>query len=195
MISTECFLTSISLNIMKTPTTLKQVLLEETEKTYRVTENLFRKVENSELNWKPTMGKNWMTIGQLLMHCANDAYGKAVKGFINGDWGPAPTEKPDDQDAEHSLPMAEDLPFVDHVEQAIKILEDDKALAIRSINEVEEPDLLSKRIIAPWGTLEMSLFQQLLNMLAHLSQHKGQLFYYLKLMGKDVGTADLWGEV
>jgi len=29
-------------------------------------------------------------------------------------------------------------------------------------------------------------------MIAHLVQHKGQLFYYLKLMGKDVSTADLW---
>ena len=30
-------------------------------------------------------------------------------------------------------------------------------------------------------------------MIAHLAQHKGQLFYYLKLMGKDVKTDDLWG--
>lgn len=180
---------------METPTTLKKVLLEETEKIYRITENLFRRVENSELNWKPAMGKNWMTVGQLLMHCANDAYGKAVQGFIKGDWGPAPTEESGDHGAEYSLPMAEDLPAVDNVEQAIKILEEDKALAISCLHEVREADLLSKRMIAPWGVIEMSLFQQLLNMLAHLSQHKGQLFYYLKLMGKEVGTAELWGEV
>jgi uncharacterized damage-inducible protein DinB len=180
---------------METPTTLKQVLLEETEKTYAVAEKLFRKVDDSELDWKPLTGKNWMTLGQLLMHCANEGYGKAVQGFIKGDWGPAPTEEPDDQDAEHPLPMAEDLPYVAHVGEALKILEDDKALAIRCINEVEEADLLSKRITAPWGVLEMSLFQQLLNMLAHLAQHKGQLFYYLKLMGKEVDSVDLWGEI
>jgi hypothetical protein len=30
-------------------------------------------------------------------------------------------------------------------------------------------------------------------MLGHLTQHKGQLFYYLKLQGKPVNTGDLWG--
>jgi hypothetical protein len=27
----------------------------------------------------------------------------------------------------------------------------------------------------------------------HLAQHKGHLFYYLKLQGKPVHTGDLWG--
>jgi hypothetical protein len=31
-------------------------------------------------------------------------------------------------------------------------------------------------------------------MSVHLNQHKGQLFYYLKLMGEDVKTEDLWGK-
>jgi len=38
-----------------------------------------------------------------------------------------------------------------------------------------------------------SLFEHLLHMIAHTSQHKGQLFYYLKLMGKEGNTSDLWG--
>jgi len=33
----------------------------------------------------------------------------------------------------------------------------------------------------------------LLQMVRHLDQHKGQLFYYLKLQGEPVNTADLWG--
>jgi len=180
---------------METPLTLKQVLLEETKKTYVVTENLFRKVDNNELNWKPNTGKNWMTVGQLLMHCASGGCGKGVQGFLTGDWGPAGGEEPDDQEESNHLPQAEDLPYVDNVEQAIKILEGDKALAMSCISDAKEEDLLSKRLIAPWGGLEMSLFQHLLMMIAHLAQHKGQLFYYLKLMGKDVDSSDLWGEV
>jgi uncharacterized damage-inducible protein DinB len=180
---------------METPLTLKQVLLEETEKTYSVTENLFRKVDDSELNWKPQTGKNWMTLGQLLMHCANYGCGLGVKGFIKGDWGPAEGEETDDQEEDHHLPKAEDLPYVENVEEAIKILREDKAIAISCIGEAEEADLLSKRMIAPWGALEMSLFQHLLVMIGHLAQHKGQLFYYLKLMEKDVHTGDLWGEM
>jgi len=30
-------------------------------------------------------------------------------------------------------------------------------------------------------------------MVNHLNQHKGQLFYYLKLQGKAVNTMHLWG--
>jgi uncharacterized damage-inducible protein DinB len=33
----------------------------------------------------------------------------------------------------------------------------------------------------------------MLFMVEHLNQHKGQLFYYLKLQGKPVKTPDLWG--
>ena len=47
--------------------------------------------------------------------------------------------------------------------------------------------------MATWGGPEMCLFQRPLRMIAHLAQHKGQLFYYLKLMGKDVKTSDLRG--
>ena len=180
---------------MEKPVTLKQVLLEETEKTYVVTKKLFRNVDDSELSWKPSSGKNWMTLGQLLMHCADGGCGKGLQGFIKGNWGPAGGEEPADQEESHQLPQAEDLPHVDHVDQGIKMLEDDKKLALSCLNDVEEDDLLSKKLIAPWGVLEMSLFQHLLIMIAHLAQHKGQLFYYLKLMGKDVDSSDLWGEV
>lgn len=38
----------------------------------------------------------------------------------------------------------------------------------------------------------MTLFQQISHMIGHLGQHKGQLFYYLKLQGKDVNTMTLY---
>ncbi|MDE0394080.1 MAG: hypothetical protein OYK82_04805, partial [Gammaproteobacteria bacterium] len=37
-----------------------------------------------------------------------------------------------------------------------------------------------------------SLFQHCNGMIWHLAQHKGQLFYYLKLQGKPVNTMHLW---
>ena len=39
----------------------------------------------------------------------------------------------------------------------------------------------------------MVLGRQLLQMVQHLDRHKSQLFYYLKLQGKPVTTAELWG--
>lgn len=59
--------------------------------------------------------------------------------------------------------------------------------------EADEAKLLAKTFPAPWGGSKLSLFQHLLRMIAHLAQHKGQLFYYLKLMGQRLNTSDLWG--
>ena len=56
---------------MEAAMTLKQVLLEEAEATYSIAEKLFRLVADEELSWKPTTGRNWMSVGQLLMHCAS----------------------------------------------------------------------------------------------------------------------------
>jgi hypothetical protein len=41
--------------------------------------------------------------------------------------------------------------------------------------------------------VKLGLGRYLLQMVQHLDRHKGQLFYYLKLQGKPVNTADLWG--
>ncbi len=176
-----------------TTTTLKQVLLQQANTTYDITEKLISQVSDGQLCWVPTTGKNWMTAGQLLMHCASFGCGKAVQGFVRGDWGlPETSEVTGHNDIQH-VPPTDALPTVDTVEEALELLADDRRLAVQCISEVEESDLLAKRCVAPWGGPEISLFQQLTLMIEHLSQHKGQLFYYLKLMGKDVNTSDLWG--
>lgn len=173
--------------------TLKQVLIEEAEVIYAVTKRLFQRVDVTELSWKPTSGKNWMTVGQLLMHCASFGCGKAIKGFVRGDWGMPENVRPEDLTPEQQVPPLAALPSVESVVEALELLEDDRSLTVHCIQDVDEAELLSRRLIAPWGGPEASLFQQLLLMIEHLAQHKGQLFYYLKLMGKELNTSDLWG--
>jgi len=169
--------------------TLTEILLAEAEANYGITERLIRRVGDDELNWTPGTGKNWMTMGQLLMHLASFGCGKAVRGFVTGDWG-ATSE--DSTEPDH-IPPAEALPSVDTVRQALELLAADRTVTMDSIKAAGETDLLGRRVTAPWGGPELTLLQQLLQMIAHLAQHKGQLFYYLKLMGKDVNTGDLWG--
>jgi uncharacterized damage-inducible protein DinB len=178
---------------MKACTTLKEVLIEEAQTTYTITEKLFQHVTNDDLSWKPATGNRWMTLGQLLMHCSNFGCGRAIQGFVRGDWGVPEGVKPENLDAIQHVPPPSALPTVESVEQALGFLADDRILALRCINETEESELLAKRLTAPWGGSERSLFQHLLLMIAHLAQHKGQLFYYLKLMGNDLTTSDLWG--
>jgi len=169
--------------------TLTQVLIAEAEANYTIAERLFRRVSDDELSWTPPTGESWMTVGQLLMHCARFGCGEAIRGFVTGDWGP----ESDDSTGRDHVPPAEALPTVESVGQALDLLAADRRLALSWIEAAGEASLLERRVAAPWGGPEISLFQQLLRMIAHLAQHKGQLFYYLKLMGKDVKTADLWG--
>jgi len=171
--------------------TLKDVLTEEAETTYEITRKLAAAFGDAELSWKPPTGATeWMTVGQLLMHCASFACGKAVCGFVTGDWGPSAA--PDAGAAAH-VPAAAALPSVGSVSQALALLEEDRRLALGCIAATRNADLLAQRTLAPWGGPVETLFQHLLHVIAHLAQHKGQLFYYLKLMGREVGTADLWG--
>jgi len=168
--------------------TLTGVLLTEAETTYAITDHLFRLVTDDELAWTPPVGKGWMSVGQLLMHCADVGCGKAIQGFVTGDWGP----EADSTEQDH-VPPAEALPSVTSVRQAIELLAADRRLAMDGIRDAGEENLHERTVAAPWGGPEISLFRQLLHMIAHLAQHKGQLFYYLKLMGKEVNTSDLWG--
>ena len=168
--------------------TLTDVLLTEAESAYDIVRRLFRFLSDDELLWTPSTGKSWMTVGQLLMHCASFGCGKAVQGFVTGNWG----SEVDGSTDNHVRP-AEALPSVGSVSEALELLAADRQLAVGCIRTAGEASLLKGSVPPPWGGPEMCLFQQLLRMIAHLAQHKGQLFYYLKLMGKDVKTADLWG--
>jgi hypothetical protein len=169
--------------------TLTEVLVTEAEAAYAIAERLFGRVSDDELSWTPPGGGSWMTVGQLLMHCPSCGCGKAIQGFVTGDWGPWAEES---AEGDH-VPPAGTLPSVSTVREALDLLAADRRVAIGCIHAAGETTLVERQVRAPWGGPEMCLFQQLLRMIAHLAQHKGQLFYYLKLMGKDVRTGDLWG--
>jgi uncharacterized damage-inducible protein DinB len=172
---------------------LTGVLLREADVTYAVAEKLFRRVANEDLSWTPATGNNWMTVGQLLMHCASFGCGKAIQGFVKGDWGEPAGTSVEDTTGEVHMPPASALPEVESVERALSLLAEDRILALSCITAAREASLLSARCAAPWGGPELTLFEHLSLMIDHLAQHKGQLFYYLKLMGKKVDTGDLWG--
>ena len=172
--------------------TLIEILRQDAESMYDVTQALFRRVEPGMLGWKPATGENWMTVGQLLKHCT-EACGPAVRGFLTGDWGLPEGMRFEDLTPEQMLPPASELPTVGSVDEALRLLAQDRELTARQLAATDESRLLSERSAAPWGGREITLFQHLASMIVHLGQHKGQLFYYLKLMGQKVDTAVLWG--
>ena len=172
--------------------TLTDLLKQEANGMYAATEKLFRMVDKDKLGWKPATGRNWMTTGQLIRHCAS-ACGSGIKGFVSEDWGLPAGTKMEDIPPDEMMPPAEKMLPYDSVEEALKALAADKAMALEYIGKAGEANLLTRRMVAPWGGPEVTLYQHLMTSLQHLGQHKGQLFYYLKLQGKDVNTMHLWG--
>jgi len=74
------------------------------------------------------------------------------------------------------------------------MLADDKKLAIETVDGAGEEALANRDAAAPWAPEDSyALGRHLIQMVGHLSTHKSQLFYYLKLLGKPVNTGDLWG--
>ncbi len=160
------------------------------EENFRVADNLMAMVTDADLAWKPATGNNWLTTGQLLMHMTNSC-GFCCRGFMTGDWG---MPEGASEESESMLPPAEALPTVDTVKAARDALAADKQVALDMVAQAGEEKLANEKVAAPWDPDGARLFgEQFLGMVLHLQSHKSQLFYYLKLMGRDVNTMHLWG--
>jgi len=171
----------------------KSLLENELEYLYRVTAGLFDQVDDGDLGWKPASGGNWMTTGQLLHHIAT-GNGPGFKGFVTGDWGMPEGLDLSEMAPEEMLPPAEKMPSVESVAQAKAMLAEDRALATEVLAGLREEELANRELAAPWAPADtFALGRHLLHSIRHTLQHKGQLFYYLKLQGKPVNTLHLWG--
>jgi len=170
-----------------------KLLTAELDYLYQVTDRLFQLVDEDALGWKPRTGENWMTTGQLLMHIAT-SNGPGFKGFVTGDWGMPDGMSLEDMAPDEMLPPAEAMPTVESVAQARELLARDREQAFDVLRGVSEEDLARRELAAPWNPSEsFALGRHLLHSIRHSLQHKGQLFYYLKLQGKPVDTGNLWG--
>jgi len=169
-----------------------ELLKAEIQSTYAVADALVAMAEDSRLDWKPSPQNNWMTTGQLLMHLTQSC-GAAFKGFVTGDWGLPDGVNMAEIPPEEMLPPAEKLPAIRNVAEARRLLLEDKRLALEILAGCKEERLDRDPAPAPWDPTPTVLGHRLLQMIDHLKQHKGQLFYYLKLQGKPVSTGSLWG--
>jgi len=168
-------------------------LKQEIENNYKATCGLLDKVDDDDLAWKPQFGDNWMTVGQLLKHIS-EACGYGCKAFVTGDWTLPDGRKMEELPAEQMIPKAEMLPSIGSVEEARKLLAEDVKLALTMVTQAGEDQIRLHLVAAPWAPeTKQPLGWMIHEMIQHLNQHKGQLFYYLKLQGKPVSTPDLWG--
>lgn len=168
------------------------LLNDEIHYNYMVADKLLDMVDDDSLGWKPESGDNWMTTGQLVMHITN-ACGASCKGFVTGDWGLPEGVSMDDMSPDEMLPPAEAMPTVEGVAQAKELLAADKEVALAMVAQAGEDALENQSAPAPWDPSDVKLGHRLLSMVGHLNNHKGQLYYYLKLQGKPVNTMHYYG--
>ncbi len=150
---------------------------------YRATDGLMGLCDDAGLAWKPATGANWMTTGQLLEHLLT-ACGFCADCFEKNRW-------PDFGD--DMLPAAEHLPTAGSVSAARVALAKDKELFLAAVRRAGESRLTTEKVTAPWNPTPYFLAQQMAFSVEHLIVHKAQLYYYLKLQGKQVHTGHLYG--
>ncbi len=167
-----------------------QLLKSQLAETYRCTENLMKLVEPDDLAWKPSSGDNWMTTGQLLHHLT-EACGTACRGFVTGAWDFPDAGEMSDSAPASALQPAESMTSAASVADALAALAADKQVALEMIEQAA--GRFDDPAPAPWDPTPTPLGEQLLGMIGHLSNHRGQLFYYLKLQGKPVNTMHYYG--
>ena len=166
-----------------------EVLASEIEMTYAATFGLLDLVDEDALDWRPQTENNWMTMAVLLQHITTSC-GWCCRGFVTGDWNPPAGQQ---MTGDEALPPADRMIPATAVAATRAELAADKDVALAMIREVGEEALATRMEPAPWAPEPRPIGQQFLACIQHLQQHKGQLFYYLKLQGKPVHTGTLWG--
>jgi hypothetical protein len=146
---------------------------------YRPAKTLIGMVPADQLDWRP--GPKFMTLGQLICHLSLGV-GDGVRLLNTGEW---PT-------MEEMLTgmKQENLPSCG-VEEALKKLEADKEILRAGLDDISEADFTGKTVSVPWGF--QGKFELLaLSFLEHFTNHKMQLFTYLKLLDLPVSTPTLY---
>ncbi len=146
---------------------------------YRPTEAMFRMVPADKLDWKPA--PNFLTIGQVLYHISA-GLGSELQMLITGKW-PTPEEM-------QASMKPENFPSCG-IEDALARLEKDKTALHQVLADLSEEDFANKIVSVPWGW--QGKFEVMaLNFREHFTNHKMQLFTYLKLLGLPVNTQTLY---
>jgi len=158
----------------------KNEYYEVVTENYRPAEKLIRMVPADKLNWQP--GPAFMNTGQLLCHLS-EGIGGGLEMVLTGNW-------PSTKEMEEGMKL-ENLPSCSP-QAALDKLEKDKKILSQVLDGMSEEDFTNKVFSVPWGW-KAKMERMALGFLEHFTNHKMQLFTYLKLLGLPVNTETLYG--
>ncbi|HJQ24170.1 MAG TPA: DinB family protein [Blastocatellia bacterium] len=164
---------------MSDTNTLTLLLLEKVEQQIELAIELLALVPGDQLGWQPVAGT--FRLSQLLGHLL-----EAAAGFCAALYRFKPEELAGFERL-RTLPVNHDC----GVEEAAARLRDYLAHIRRGFATLDDRDLARRwpTAFAPAGEAALTI---LLTNLEHFINHKHQLFFYLKLLGVEVATAELY---
>jgi uncharacterized damage-inducible protein DinB len=146
---------------------------------YRPAKKLISMVPTDKLDWKP--GPGFMNTAQVICHLSDGMAGVLTR-LTSGNW-------PSMEQMEAGMRL-ENLPSCS-VQEALEKLEKDSTALRAVLNGVSEQDFTSKVVAVPWG-MKSKMERMAIAFLEHFTNHKMQLFTYLKLLGLPVDTGTLY---
>jgi len=147
---------------------------------YQPAEAMIRMAPADKLNWRP--GPKFMSLGQLICHLAS-GLGSDLHCLLTGEW-------PKSEEMAEAMKL-ENLPSCT-IEEALKSLEHDKTTLRETLDRISEEDFAQKIVSVPWGW-QAKMERMLVLFREHFTNHKMQLFLYLKLLDLPVNTETLYG--
>lgn len=152
------------------------------EGIYKATRGLIQITPDEKLEFKPKEGL--MTIAQVLKHVSN-ALGESLSMGINNTWPDIP--------ADEMLPSAEKIPKSNSAAEALKEIDQDWELLKREFDKITDGEFNQNKINVPWMPQPMTYVEFMMQAMEHLSNHRMQLFIWLKLSGEALHTGHLYG--
>jgi hypothetical protein len=147
---------------------------------FRPAERLIAMAPTDKLEWAP--GPTFMSTGQALCHLS-EGVGGGLEMLVSGKW---PTMK----EMEEGMKL-EKLPSCG-IQEALDKLKKDKEILRQVLDGLSEEDFTNKVVSVPWG-MTAKMERMAISFLEHFTNHKMQLFTYLKLLGLPVNTETLYG--
>lgn len=156
--------------------------LKFVEGIYKAARGLIELTSDNKLDFKPKDGL--MTIGQVLKHIPS-CLGASLSMAINNSWPEIPEGE--------MLPPAEKMPKSNSAAEALKEIDQDWELLKQEFEKITDGEFNQNKINVPWMPFPMTLIEYMMQAMEHLSNHRMQLFTWLKLSGEELHTGHLYG--
>jgi uncharacterized damage-inducible protein DinB len=149
---------------------------------YQAARGLIQLTPDEKLGFRPKEGL--MSIAQVLKHIAS-SLGVSASMAINNTWPDIPEDE--------MLPPVEKMPASVSVNEALEEIDNDWKLLEKEIERITDGEFNQNTLKVPWMPHPMLFWEFMMQAAEHLSNHRMQLFIWLKLAGENLNTGHLYG--